>query len=90
LDGFWPPLTPPQRAGITPVAMEMWEPYPQSTHQALPDANAKIVFDKFHVVKHLHDAVDPVRRAESPSAAPGWGTTGSPARSISGSCGVAT
>ena len=64
LDGFWPTLTPAQRAGITAVAMDMWEPYVQSTRQALPEANAKIVFDEFHVVKHLHDAVDLVRRAE--------------------------
>ncbi len=36
----------------------------QSTHAHLADADTKIVFDKFHVVKHLHDAVDQVRRAE--------------------------
>jgi len=30
----------------------------------LPGAEGKIVFDKFHVVKHLHEAVDHVRRGE--------------------------
>jgi len=64
LDGFWPTLTPAQLAGITAVAMDMWEPYVQSTRASLADADTKIVFDKFHVVKHLHDAVDLVRRAE--------------------------
>ncbi len=64
LDGFWPTLTPAQRTGITAVAMDMWEPYVQSTRAHLLDADAKIVFDKFHVVKHLHDAVDLVRRVE--------------------------
>jgi transposase len=64
LDGFWPTLTPAQRDGITAVAMDMWEPYVQSTHAHLPGAETKIVFDKFHVVKHLHDAVDHVRRGE--------------------------
>jgi transposase len=64
LDGFWPTLTPAQRDGITAVAMDMWEPYVQSTRAHLPGAEAKIVFDKFHVVKHLHDAVDKVRRGE--------------------------
>jgi transposase len=44
--------------------MDMWEPYVQSTRAHLPGAEAKIVFDKFHVVKHLHDAVDQVRRGE--------------------------
>ena len=64
LDGFWPTLTPAQRDGITAVAMDMWEPYVQSTRTHLPGADDKIVFDKFHVVKHLHDAVDHVRRGE--------------------------
>jgi transposase len=67
LDGFWPTLTPAQREGITAVAMDMWEPYVQSTRAHLPEADAKIVFDKFHVVKHLHDAVDHVRRGEHPT-----------------------
>lgn len=64
LDGFWPTLTAAQRAGIAAVAMDMWEPYVQSTQAHLPGEDSKIVFDKFHVVKHLHDAVDQVRRAE--------------------------
>ena len=42
----------------------MWEPYVQSTRAHLHEADAKIVFDKFHVVKHLHDAVDHVRSGE--------------------------
>jgi transposase len=64
LDGFWATLTPAQRDGIASVAMDMWDPYVQSTRAHLPGADAKIVFDKFHVVKHLHDAVDQVRRGE--------------------------
>jgi transposase len=56
LDGFWATLTPSQRDGITAVAMDMWEPYVQSTRAHVPEAEAKIVFDKFHVVKHLHEA----------------------------------
>jgi transposase len=64
LDGFWATLTPEQRDGIEAIAMDMWEPYIQSTRAHLEDADGKIVFDKFHVAKHLHDAVDHVRRAE--------------------------
>jgi transposase len=64
LDGFWPTLTSAQRDGITAVAMAMWEPYVQPTRAHLPGANGKIVFDKFYAVKHLHDAVDQVRRGE--------------------------
>jgi transposase len=64
LDGFWVGLTPEQRNQIEAVAMDMWEPYIQSTHQYLPDAASKIVFDKFHVAMHLNKAVDLVRRQE--------------------------
>lgn len=64
LDSFWATLTPEQRDGIEAIAMDMWEPYIQSTRAHLEEADGKIVFDKFHVAKHLHDAVDHVRRAE--------------------------
>jgi transposase len=64
LDGFWPTLTPAQREGIDAVAMDMWEPYIASTRAHLEEADTKIVFDKFHLEKHVHDAVDKVRKAE--------------------------
>jgi len=64
LDAFWPTCTPAQRASIEAVAMEMWEPYIQTVRTHVPDGATKIVFDKFHLVKHLHEAVDKVRRTE--------------------------
>lgn len=64
LDGFWATLTPAQREGIAAIAMDMWEPYIQSTRSHLDNAQAKIVFDKFHIAQHLHEAVDKVRKAE--------------------------
>lgn len=65
LDGFWATLTDAQRAGIEAVAVDMWDPYVTSIRAHLPDADAKIVYDKFHIAKHLTDAVDQVRRAEN-------------------------
>ena len=65
LDGFWPTLTATQKASIQGVAMDMWEPYEQSVRAHLPGAAGKIVYDKFHVAKHLGEAVDKVRRGES-------------------------
>ena len=59
LDKFWPTLTPAQRDGITAVAMDMWEPYVQSTRVHLPEADTKIVFDKFHIMKPLHEGGRP-------------------------------
>jgi transposase len=64
LDEFWPTLTEEQKAGIQGVALDMWEPYVQSIRSNLPQAEEKMVFDKFHVSKHLNEAVDKVRCGE--------------------------
>jgi len=64
LDRFWQTLTPEQLAGIATVAMDMWEPYRTSTRRFVPDAQHKIVYDNFHVAKHMNQAVDEVRRSE--------------------------
>jgi transposase len=65
LDRYWQSLAPEQREGIEAIAMDMWEPYIQSTIAHVPEAKEKIVFDKFHIAKHLHEAVDKVRRLEA-------------------------
>lgn len=65
LDGFWSSLTEQQIAAIEAIAMDMWDPYIRSTVNHLPEARQKIVFDKFHIAKHLSEAVDQVRRKEN-------------------------
>ena len=64
LDGFWPTLTEEQKNGIEGVAMDMWDPFVNSVRNHLPDADQKIVFDKYHIAGHLGEAVDRVRREE--------------------------
>jgi len=65
LDGFWETLTEEQVAGIRAVAMDMWDPYVASVRAHVPGADGKIVYDKFHIAKHLGEAVDRVRRREN-------------------------
>ena len=65
LDGFWETLTVEQISGIQAVAMDMWDPYIASVREHVPEADGKIVFDKFHVAQHWGDAVDQVRRKEN-------------------------
>jgi transposase len=65
LDGFWATLNSEQRDAIEAVAMDMWDPYIASTQEHLPEAEGKIVFDKFHIAQHLSEAVDRVRRQEN-------------------------
>jgi len=52
-------------AQIETVAMDMWRAYIAATSEALPGAESKIAFDKFHVAMHLGTAVDRVRREEN-------------------------
>jgi len=65
LDAFWPQLSREQMFSIEAVAMDMWDPYIQATLRHVPEAQGKIVFDKFHIAKHLSEAVDRVRRREN-------------------------
>jgi transposase len=64
LDAFYELLGPERCEQIEAVAMDMWKPYITSTQAHVPNADEKIVFDKFHIAKHLGDAVDKVRRQE--------------------------
>lgn len=64
LDGFWKTLTEEQLAAIEAVAMDRWDPSIASVREHLPEADGKIVFDKFHGAKQLGEAVDQVRRKE--------------------------
>jgi transposase len=45
---------------IHTVCLDMWAPFADAVRANLPQA--EIVFDRFHVVKHLNAAVDEVRR----------------------------
>jgi transposase len=51
-----------QRSAITAACVDMWEPFRLSIEQWAPQC--KIVYDKFHILKHANNAVDEVRRAE--------------------------
>jgi transposase len=63
LAGFFRPLPEATRRRIDVVAIDMWEAYRKSVKKWLP--NAKIVFDKFHVIEHLNKALDEVRKNEA-------------------------
>ena len=65
LDAYYDGLTPEQLAGIEAVAMDMWPAFIASTTNHLPDAASKIVFDRFHIAKHMGEAVDQVRKDEN-------------------------
>lgn len=47
---------------IRMAVMDMWKPFRAATKKAAPQA--AIVFDKFHILRHLANALDEVRRSE--------------------------
>lgn len=64
LGEYFQSLSQEQRHGIEAVAMDMWQPYVQATLQHVPLAADKIVFDRFHIMKMMNQAVDAVRKQE--------------------------
>ncbi len=48
--------------GIRLAVMDMWKPFRNATTARAPQA--AILFDKFHVVRHLGEALDKVRKSE--------------------------
>jgi len=62
MDGFYAWLGPRKSAGIRLAVMDMWKPFRNSTQEHAPQAG--ILFDKFHILRHLGDALDKVRKAE--------------------------
>ncbi len=62
LDRFYSEIGPERCATIQLAVMDMWKAFRNSTkNHAL---KARVVFDKFHVLRHLSDALDNVRRQE--------------------------
>ena len=64
-DSLWKTLSEEQRGKVHAVAMDIWPAFISSTEKNAPSAS--IVFDWFHVSKHLNEAVDQVRRQENKS-----------------------
>jgi len=51
-------------SGLISISMDMWDPYIKAVKEAIPEAETKIAFDRFHVSKHINEALDKVRRRE--------------------------
>ncbi len=62
LDRFYAWLGPEKSRKIRLAVMDMWKGFRNSTRKNAP--RARIVYDKFHVLRHLQDALDDVRKSE--------------------------
>ena len=62
MDEFYRFLGPQKSKKVRLAVMDMWKPFRNSTQANAPQA--AILFDKFHVLRHLAEALDSVRKSE--------------------------
>ena len=62
MDAFFEWLGPKKTVGIRLAVMDMWKAFRNSTERHAPQAH--VLFDKFHVLRHLGTALDTVRKSE--------------------------
>ena len=62
MDKFYEFIGEKQSQKIRLAVMDMWKPFRNSTSQKAPQA--AILFDKFHVLRHLGEALDKIRKQE--------------------------
>ncbi len=65
LASYFDGLSIDERIAIEAIAMDMWDPYRKTVRDYVPDGDTKIVFDRFHVMRHVIEAMDQVRRREN-------------------------
>jgi len=64
LDGYFACFSEKKRAKIEAIAVDIWDPYLASIRTHVPEADKKIVFDRYHLMTHMVKAVDEVRKEE--------------------------
>lgn len=64
MDMFYAWLGPKKSRKIRLAVMDMWKPFSISLKKDHHAPQAAILFDKFHVMRHLGDALDQVRKSE--------------------------
>jgi len=64
LDAFYAWLGPKKSRRIRLVVVDMWKAFRASTHKLGHAPHAQLLYDKFHVLRHLQNALDTVRKAE--------------------------
>ena len=64
LEEYFLPFDEGELKRIQAICMDMHDPYIAAVRACVPDGTDKIVFDKFHVLRLMNEAVDQVRRQE--------------------------
>lgn len=64
LEAYFGAFEREQLESIEAVSLDMWQPYINACRDKVPEADTKMVFDRFHIMSHVVDAVDRVRKLE--------------------------
>lgn len=64
LDAYFHAFDSQALQGLQAICMDMWPPYINACQDNVDQADQKIVFDRFHIMRHVIDAVDTVRKRE--------------------------
>lgn len=62
MNQFYDWLGPNKARGIRLAVMDMWKPFRTATNAHAPQA--AILFDKFHVMRHMNNVLDKARKAK--------------------------
>ena len=64
LRAYFAAFEPEARESLQAISLDMWPPYINACRRDVSDADQKMVFDRFHIMRHVVDAVDKVRKRE--------------------------
>jgi len=64
LRAYFGAFKPEEREALQAISLDMWAPYINACRQDVAGADQKMVFDRFHIMRHVVEAVDTVRKRE--------------------------
>ncbi len=64
LTAYFDAFNQEQRAQIEAISLDMWPAYINACKAKVPGAEDKMVFDRFHIMQHVGQGVDRVRKQE--------------------------
>lgn len=65
LTEYFDQFTDEQIEKIEGFAMDMWPAYTKAVRDRIPGADEKIIYDRFHVMREVNEALDLIRKAEN-------------------------
>lgn len=54
-----------QKSAVSAIAMDMHDPYRTAVSESFPEPGPAVVHDRFHIAKHMNEALNDVRKGEA-------------------------